>query len=159
MYTKVQRLKSQLIPSDKSKKHMKDGKTSSITQPEPLKAIMGLEYHELLLLGPCNSSGWADYFIKCDMIVAYPQESARTLQKEFFFLFWQGSRIFEPPWFEARWFLPDIIQECTPLCLRTFQHTPGTYCRLPIIIYVVHPFIWGWKGMPGVCSRGMFGFS
>ena len=47
--------------------------------------------------------------------------------------------------------------EC--LYLRIFQHTPGTYPRPPTNSLWRNSFCLGGFGIPGVCSKGMLGFS
>ncbi len=43
--------------------------------------------------------------------------------------------------------------------LRPYRPTPGAYPKPPTnSLWFGIPFIWGWKGMSGVCSRGMLGF-
>ena len=43
--------------------------------------------------------------------------------------------------------------------IRTFQHTPGTYPRPPTNSFWSNSFHLGLWVFPGICSRGMLGFS
>ena len=52
---------------------------------------------------------------------------------------------------QIHWFF--VVQRFS---LRTFQQTPGAYPKPPTnSLWFGIPFIWGWKGMSGVCETGV----